>query len=84
MSGIPINLDREKFNFLLQKLEQGMFDRDAVRELKPLLQAEIEEARRKGKFDRADDLSLLMDILNSYASGKINLMPEINVNVNVA
>ncbi|MGA8080257.1 MAG: hypothetical protein WB988_00205 [Candidatus Nitrosopolaris sp.] len=46
-----------------------------------MLQAEIRKAREKGDFEQEDDLMVLMDVLDSYISGRINLMivPKINV-----
>ncbi|MGB6529663.1 MAG: hypothetical protein WBF33_16265 [Candidatus Nitrosopolaris sp.] len=51
------------------------------RDLRNLLQAEIRKAREKGDFEQEDDLMVLMDVLDSYISGRINLMivPKINV-----
>jgi hypothetical protein len=45
-------------------------------ELIPMLKMDVEDARRKGKFQREADLSLLIDILDSYAYGRINLMKK--------
>jgi hypothetical protein len=81
MSSMAIDPNPDKMNQLLERLEHGMLDRNAAMELKPLLQEQIEKARKKGKFQRADNLLLLVDILDSYISGRIDLMvqPEVVV-----
>jgi hypothetical protein len=85
MSSVPINTDRERMNFLLQRLESGTLDRDTARdELIPLLKAEMQRANKKGDFDREDDLQLLIDMLDSYIAGKIDLSTRPRVNVSLA
>jgi hypothetical protein len=53
-----------------------VLDRTGAMELIPMLKMDVEDARRKGKFQREADLSLLIDILDSYAYGRINLMKK--------
>lgn len=74
MSSLPVDLDREKMNPLLERLERGALDRDGAAELKPLLQKEMQKARQKGHVDREYDLQLLIDMLDSYIAGHIDLM----------
>ena len=76
MTSLPIkNTDRERMDLLLNRLEDGTLDRDTARdELRPLLQTEMKRAYEKGNYDRGDDLQLLIDTLDSYISGKIDLM----------
>jgi hypothetical protein len=74
MSSLPINSEREKMNLLLERLERGALDREGAAELKPLLQKEMQKARQKGHIDREYDLQLLIDMLDSYMAGHIDLM----------
>lgn len=81
MTSIPINPDRDKMNLLLDRLANRMLDREAARELYPLLQNEAQNARQNGDFEREDDLLALMDVLASYISGRIDLMIQPTINV---
>jgi len=74
MSSLPINTDKEKMHLLLERLENRTLDREMAKDLKPLLQKELQKAIQKGNIDREYDLRLLIDMLDSYIAGHINLM----------
>jgi hypothetical protein len=45
-----------------------------AKDLKPLLQKEVQKAIQKSNVDREYDLKLLIDMLDSYIAGLIDLM----------
>lgn len=82
MSIRPFDFNRELFDQLMTRLERGMLERDQAYELKPLLIAKRDQT---ASADLKDDLSLLIDILNSYIAGRINLRrsPDVDRVANV-
>lgn len=69
MSSLPANADSEMMKFLLNKLEDGTLDKDGAKELKPLLEEEMERASDMEDKKRRDDLQVLIAILDSYVAG---------------
>jgi hypothetical protein len=74
MSSVPINLDSEKMKLLLKRLEEGTLDKESARELRPLLQKEVQRLYNIGDYEQGDDLQLLADILDRYIAGIIDLI----------
>lgn len=77
----PIDLDsRSKMEYLLHLLSLERLDREGAQELKPLLEREAQNTNNP-RYIKV--LSKLIQMLNDYIAGRINLMPEIEVS-NVA
>ena len=74
---------RQKMDLLLARLENGLLDIDGAQELKPLLIQEQINARSKGDKEYEKDLLLLIDILDRYLKGEINLYKNIDFRVSV-
>lgn len=69
-----MNSDPEKMKILLKKLETRTLDREEAKQLIPLLRKELESTRNKGNYQREGDIAILIDVLESYIRGTINLM----------
>lgn len=78
MSSIPVDLDRSKMRLLLEQLALEKLDRKGAMELKPLLDR---EARLATDIGYKKTLIKLIETLNKYIKGEVNLMPELNVTV---
>jgi len=81
MSSIPVDLDREKMRFLLEQLAFEQLDRKGAMELKPLLEI---ETRLATDIRYKKTLIKLIETLDKYIKGEVNLMPEINVPISIA
>ena len=68
MSRPPTNADSEKMKFLLNKLEDGTLDKDEAKELKQLLQGEMQRVSDEDDKKRRDDLQVLITVLDSFIS----------------
>jgi hypothetical protein len=79
----PVDYNPEKIKILLKRLEDGTLERDDARDLMSSLRVELTKARKRGLVEGEADIAMLMDILNSYAKGRINLRvpPEVQVHV---
>lgn len=76
MSSIPVDLDRAKMQYLLRQLSLERLDRESAQELKPLLQREAQyttDPRYRNVLFR------LIEILDQYIRGEVNLMPELSI-----
>jgi hypothetical protein len=73
----PVDFNRELFDLLMARLENGMLEREAALELRPLVVAKLNSTNNP---DLKKDLSILIDILDSYIAGHINLRrpPDVN------
>jgi hypothetical protein len=78
MSSVPIDLDRERMRYLLEQLSVEMLDRNGAEELRSLLD---KEARLAMDQRYKKTLLRLIEILDEYIRGKVNLMPDLNVRV---
>ena len=76
MSSINIETQtkREKLRYLLRLLSVGKLPRDYAGDLKVLLMEELNKARRKNDIEHQKELGALIQILDSYMLGKIDLM----------
>lgn len=78
MSSIPIDLDKSKMRLLLRDLSLEKLNKEGAQELKPLL---LKESQITTDLYHRKTLFRLIDILDKYIKGEINLMPELNVSV---
>lgn len=76
MSSIPVDLNRSKMRLLLEELAFERLDREGAMELKPLLET---EARLTMDTEYKKRLINLIETLDKYIKGEVNLMPELNV-----
>jgi hypothetical protein len=70
---LPIDLDKEKLDHLLQKLENRTLTRDEAKELVPLLEKEWKKALSKEDNNLSMEISSLLIALNAFISGRVNL-----------
>lgn len=81
MSSLPVDLDREKMQYLLRQQSLERLDREGAQELKPLL---IKEAANAKDLRYRKMLFRLIDLLDKYIKGEVNLMPDLdNAKLNV-
>jgi hypothetical protein len=74
MSAISgVDYTREKLDILLKKLELRMLTKEDAHELIPLLEDEINNARKYGNIEYERVLVGLLNILGMYIENKINL-----------
>jgi hypothetical protein len=78
MSSLPIDAEHGKMRDLLKRLSVERLDIEGARELKQLLQKESQTAM---DLRYRKTLFRLMEILDKYIAGEVNLMPELNVQV---
>jgi hypothetical protein len=78
MSSLPIDAEHEKMRDLLKRLSVERLDREEARELKQLL---LKESQTAMDLRYRKTLFRLIDILNKYIAGEVNLMSEPNVQV---
>jgi hypothetical protein len=78
MSSINIENDikRQKMRYLLSLLSLGKLTKELAGELKPLLIEELQKARSQNDIEHQKELSALIQILDSYLLGKVNLMVQ--------
>jgi hypothetical protein len=76
MSSIPMNNNHERMQYLLKQLSLERLDRDGAMELRPLL---VEESQNTRDPRYRKILLRLIDILDKYVDGEVNLMPYITV-----
>ena len=69
----PVDLDRENMIYYLRQLSQGLLDREGAQTLRPLLQRELETAREQGNMENIRRLTRLIQDLDLYLDGRINL-----------
>jgi hypothetical protein len=73
MTSVPMDNGTEKKRYLLEMLSIGLLDKDGARELKPLLEKDL---LTTDDLIRKNRLSQMVNTLNAYLAGKINLMME--------
>ena len=72
------NNDRGKMRYLLRQLSLERLDRAGAIELRPLLLMESSQTAAIDSIYRKTLLRLI-DILDKYVSGEVNLMPVLNL-----
>ena len=77
----PVDLDRENMVYYLRQLSQGLLDREGAQALRPLLQRELETAQRQGNIESIRRLTGLIQTLDLYIAGRINLYSGIGDNI---
>lgn len=70
---IPIDLDRDKMVLLLKRLTQGRLEIKDAHELKILLEKEYRNAKLNKNNQYETQLMELINILDDFISGKIDL-----------
>jgi hypothetical protein len=73
MSSLPVDLDMDKMEKLMNKLERRLLTQDEARELVPLVEKIIREAVKSGDKEREKIWSDLIVVLNEYIQGRYNL-----------
>jgi hypothetical protein len=77
----PIDLDRENMIYYLRQLSQGLLDREGAQTLRPLLQKELEAAREQRNIESIRRLTRLIQTLDLFLEGRINLYSGIGDNI---
>jgi hypothetical protein len=77
----PVDLNRENMIYYLRQLSQGLLDREGAQALRPLLQIELETAQRQGNIESIRRLTRLIQDLDLYITGRINLYSGIGDNI---
>ena len=80
----PIDLDRENMIYYLRQLSQGLLDIEGAQTLRPLLQRELETAREQGNMESIRRLTGLIQALDLYLEGRINLYSGIGDNMRLS
>ena len=70
---IPIDLNYEKLRLLLRRISQGLLEIDEAQELRILLEREKVNAIRNNDHMYENQLSKLIDIIDSFISDELNL-----------
>ena len=70
---IPIDLDKEKLVYLLNKFNQKLLTREEAVELKPLIERIWKKALDDDNIELASKMSTMLIALNGYISGKVTL-----------
>ena len=70
---IPIDLNYEKLRLLLRRLSQGLLEIDEAQELRILLEREKVNAIRNNDYIYENQLSKLIDIIDSFITDELNL-----------
>ncbi|HEX6294027.1 MAG TPA: hypothetical protein VFZ46_02640 [Nitrososphaeraceae archaeon] len=70
---IPIDLNYEKLRLLLRRLSQGLLEIDEAQELRILLEREKVNAIRNNDHMYENQLSKLIDIIDSFITDELNL-----------
>jgi hypothetical protein len=78
MSTIRVDPDKEKMKYLLTRLEQGLLDKEGATELREVLIRKKRQKSNKNDAILKKDLSDLVELLDRYIAGKVNLYRPIN------
>ena len=70
---IPIDLNYEKLRLLLRRLSEGLLEIDEAQELRILLEREKVNAIRNNDYIYENQLSKLIDIIDSFITDELNL-----------
>ncbi len=70
---IPIDLTYEKLRLLLRRLSEGLLEIDEAQELRILLEREKVNAIRNNDHIYENQLSKLIDIIDSFITDELNL-----------
>ena len=70
---IPIDLNYEKLRLLLRRLSEGLLEIDEAQELRILLEREKVNAIRNNDHIYENQLSKLIDIIDSFITDELNL-----------
>ena len=76
---IPIDLDRAKTDYLLERLKQRTLTREQAVELQRLLEIERDRALKRGNTDLAMKLAYFLIGLNGYIAGKFDLKDDFTI-----
>jgi hypothetical protein len=76
---LPIDLDKEKLRYLLERLSKKILQREEAIELKPLLERIWNDAVRQGDTEFASELAQMLIALNGYIHGRIELVENVPI-----
>jgi hypothetical protein len=71
---LPIDLDKEKLQYLLKKLSKRILKREEAIELVPLLERISKEAVTKGDSEFASEVAKMLIALDGYIQGRVTLV----------
>ena len=72
MTSIPIDINREKLQYLLSRFKDGILTREQALELRPLLERKRKKALNED-IELARDIMSMLIGLNGYIEGRIDL-----------
>lgn len=70
---LPIDLDKEKLRYLLERLSNRTLQREEAVELQPLLGRVWKDAIKQGDPDFATEIGQMLIALDGYIHGRIEL-----------
>jgi hypothetical protein len=73
------NFDRAEMRMLLERLGEGRLDLDGARQLRPLLVQALKEATHANDKELKSYLLGMINIIDMYLSGEINLLEPIEI-----
>lgn len=76
---LPIDLNKEKLRYLLEKLSNRTLHREEAEELKPLVERIWNDAVKQGDTDFASELAQMLIALDGYIHGRIDLVENVSI-----
>ena len=76
---LPIDVDKEKLRYLLDKFSNGTLHREEAKELIPLLERIFNGAARKGDKEFASKVAEMIIALNGYVQERIGLVDDVSI-----
>ena len=76
---LPIDLDKEKLRYLLEKLSNRTLQREEAMELKPLVERIWKDAIKQGDPDFASEVAQMLIALDGYIHGRIELVENVPI-----
>jgi superfamily I DNA and/or RNA helicase len=73
MGSVPMDIKKQKIEILMKKLELHLLTQDDAREFIPLLEEEQKDAVKYGNKEYHRILSELLEVLQRYLIGEVNL-----------
>lgn len=71
---LPIDLDKEKLRYLLERLSKRILKREEAIELVPLLERISNDAAREGDTEYASEVAKMLIALDGYIHGRVTLV----------
>lgn len=77
---LPIDLDKEKLRYLLERLSKRILQREEAVELQPLLQSLWKDVIKRGTDpDFASEIAQMLVALDGYIHGRIELVENVPI-----